>query len=63
MEAFPDLADDELDELRTLFWRKAFTARQARLIDAQLAAGRSAEAVEAMRLGDLPHDDGRRALP
>jgi len=61
VEAFPDLADDELGELRTLFWRKAFTARQARLIDAQLAGGRSAEAVAAMRLGDLPHDeDGER---
>jgi len=57
VEAFPDLANDELDELRMLFWRKAFTARQARLIDAQLAAGRSPEELEAMRLGELPHDD------
>jgi metal-sulfur cluster biosynthetic enzyme len=61
VEAFPDHADDELDELRTLFWRKAFTARQARLIDAQLAAGASAEELEAMRLHELPRDaDGER---
>jgi metal-sulfur cluster biosynthetic enzyme len=61
VEAFPDHADDELDELRTLFWRKAFTARQARLLDALLKAGRSAEDVEAMRLRELPHDaDGER---
>jgi metal-sulfur cluster biosynthetic enzyme len=57
VEAFPDHANDELDELRALFWRKAFTARQARLIDAQLAAGRSPEELEAMRLRELPHDD------
>jgi metal-sulfur cluster biosynthetic enzyme len=61
VEAFPDQADDELDELRRLFWRKAFTARQARLLDALLAAGRSAEELEAMRLRELPHDaDGAR---
>jgi metal-sulfur cluster biosynthetic enzyme len=61
VEAFPAHADDELDELRTLFWRKAFTARQARLIDARLAAGTSPEALEAMRLRDLPRDaDGDR---
>jgi hypothetical protein len=61
VEAFPDHADDELDELRTLFWRKAFTARQARLIDARQAAGATPEALEAMRLRDLPHDaDGER---
>ena len=61
VEAFPDHADDELNELRTLFWRKAFTARQARLLDALLKAGRSAQDVEAMRLRELPHDaDGER---
>ncbi|HWT25886.1 MAG TPA: iron-sulfur cluster assembly protein [Solirubrobacteraceae bacterium] len=60
-EAFPDHADGELDELRTLFRRKAFTARQARLCDALLAAGRTPEDLEAMRVGDLPHDaDGER---
>jgi metal-sulfur cluster biosynthetic enzyme len=61
VEAFPDHADDELDELRTLFWRKAFTARQARVCDALLAAGRTPEDLEAMRLADLPLDaDGER---
>jgi metal-sulfur cluster biosynthetic enzyme len=61
VEAFPDHAEDELDELRVLFWRKAFTARQARLVDALLAAGRTPEDVEALRLRELPHDaDGER---
>jgi metal-sulfur cluster biosynthetic enzyme len=61
VEAFPDHADDELDDLRTLFRRKALTARQARVLDALIAAGASGEELEALRLRDLPHEaDGER---
>jgi metal-sulfur cluster biosynthetic enzyme len=44
---------DELGELRDLFTRKAFTARQSRLCDALLRAGRTVEELAAVRLGAL----------
>jgi metal-sulfur cluster biosynthetic enzyme len=51
--AFPGQVGGELTELRDLFARKAFVARQARLCDALLRSGRTAEAVAALRLRDL----------
>jgi metal-sulfur cluster biosynthetic enzyme len=55
VDAFPDHASDELDELRVLFRRKALMARQGRLCEG-LAAG----AIAAMRLGDLEGADADR---
>jgi metal-sulfur cluster biosynthetic enzyme len=53
-ESFEGLADDELDELRALFRRKALVARQQRLVKALLEAGTTTEEVGRLRLGDLP---------
>jgi metal-sulfur cluster biosynthetic enzyme len=55
VDAFPDHASDELDELRILFQRKALMARQGRLSEG-LAAG----AIAAMRLGELQGVDADR---
>lgn len=52
-DAFPGLANDELSELRHTFRRKAFQARQHRLIAALRRAGMSRAALCALRLGDL----------
>jgi metal-sulfur cluster biosynthetic enzyme len=51
--AFPGESVGELGELRDLFTRKAFTARQSRLCDALLRAGRTVEELAAARLGAL----------
>jgi metal-sulfur cluster biosynthetic enzyme len=53
-ESFEGLADDELDELRTLFRRKALVVRQQRLVKALLDAGATTEELGRLRLGDLP---------
>jgi metal-sulfur cluster biosynthetic enzyme len=53
-EAFPGQAVGGLDELRVLFQRKALTAREGRLGEALLAAGRTEAQLAAMRLADLP---------
>jgi metal-sulfur cluster biosynthetic enzyme len=55
VDAFPDHASDELDELRILFQRKALMARQGRLCD-----GLSAGAIATMRLGELEGADADR---
>ena len=52
-ESFEGLADDELDELRTLFRRKALVARQQRLVKALLEGGTTGEQLGRLRLGDL----------
>ncbi len=52
-ESFEGLADDELDELRTLFRRKALVARQQRLMRAVLDRGTTVEELGRLRLGDL----------
>ena len=52
-------AGGELDELRLVFRRKAFLARQERLARSLLEAGATAERLAAMRLGEL--DDGEEA--
>jgi metal-sulfur cluster biosynthetic enzyme len=52
-ESFEGLADDELDELRALFRRKALVARQQRLVKALVDAGTTTEELGHLRLGDL----------
>lgn len=52
-EAFPDLATDDLAELRAVFRRKAFVARQERLLRWLLTRGWSLDRAVALRLGDL----------
>jgi metal-sulfur cluster biosynthetic enzyme len=51
--AFPDETSDELEELRSLFQRKALTARQGGLGDALLEAGATAAQVAATTLADV----------
>jgi metal-sulfur cluster biosynthetic enzyme len=53
-QSFEGLADDELDELRTLFRRKALVARQHRLLRSLLEQGTTTEELGRLRLGDLP---------
>jgi metal-sulfur cluster biosynthetic enzyme len=53
-EAFPGEATAELDDLRTLFQRKALTAREGRLGEALLASGRTPGDLAGMRLSELP---------
>jgi metal-sulfur cluster biosynthetic enzyme len=62
-EAFAGETLGELTELRDLFTRKSFVARQARLCEALLRAGRTPDAVAALRLSDLePGPDLARCL-
>jgi metal-sulfur cluster biosynthetic enzyme len=56
-ETFPGLATDGVDELRDIFSRKAFIARQERLCRGLLQEGRSADDLADMRLRDLPPSD------
>ena len=53
-ETFPGEAEGGLDELRRLFQRKAFLARQAGLCSELLAQGRAPESLADMRLLDIP---------
>ena len=55
-DAFPGETEGELDALRELFHRKALVARQARLCEALLTAGATAEEVTARRVADLPDE-------
>jgi metal-sulfur cluster biosynthetic enzyme len=52
--AFPGQAAAELDELRVLFQRKALTAREGRLCEALMAAGRTEADLASMHLAELP---------
>jgi metal-sulfur cluster biosynthetic enzyme len=52
--AFPGETAGDLDALRELFQRKALLARQARVCQAMLDGGASAETVVARRVADLP---------
>lgn len=54
--AFPGQSVGELPQLRDLFMRKAFVARQSRLCDALLRAGRTLEELVDLRLGSLNGD-------
>jgi len=61
--AFPGESVGELGELRDLFTRKAFTARQSRLCDALLRAGRDRGGAGRRRLGTLDgHPDVTRCI-
>jgi metal-sulfur cluster biosynthetic enzyme len=63
--AFPgESHDDELQNLRELFLRKALVGRQSRLCERLLAEGATAEEVAARRIKDLPTDalDTRRCI-
>jgi metal-sulfur cluster biosynthetic enzyme len=51
---FPGQAVGGLEELRSIFDRKAFVVRQGRLCEALIAQGRRAEDLPRMRLGELP---------
>lgn len=51
--AFPGHANGELTELRDVFLRKAFVARQGRLCDALMRAGRTPNGIVALRISDL----------
>jgi metal-sulfur cluster biosynthetic enzyme len=53
-QAFPDETEGDLAALRTLFQRKAFTARQGRVCEHLLAAGRHLHELASMRLADVP---------
>jgi metal-sulfur cluster biosynthetic enzyme len=52
--SFEGLADDELDDLRAVFRRKALVSRQQRLLKALQDAGATTEELGRLRLGDLP---------
>jgi metal-sulfur cluster biosynthetic enzyme len=53
-QTFSGLATGELTDLRDIFTRKAFIARQGRLCSALLERGRTLHELTAMRLEDLP---------
>lgn len=58
-EAFPGLSDGGgLEPLRRLFWEKAFTMREERLLRGLLALGHSPEALAAMRLAEVTTQGG-----
>lgn len=59
-ETFEGLADGELDEIRDIFRRKAFIARQDRLARALMAEGFEVEALTDMRVGQLPDTEATR---
>lgn len=52
--AFPDQAQGELDELRALFVRKAFVARQSRVCDVLVRGGMDHARAAALRMRELP---------
>jgi metal-sulfur cluster biosynthetic enzyme len=62
--AFPgETDDDDLDELRQSFRRKALLARQGRLCETLLADGATPQEVAALSVAELPdHPDRRRCL-
>jgi metal-sulfur cluster biosynthetic enzyme len=61
--AFPDETEGGLASLRTLFQRKALTARQGRLCEQLLAAGHELGAIASMKLAELPRSpDGDRCV-
>jgi metal-sulfur cluster biosynthetic enzyme len=61
--AFPDETEGGLASLRTLFQRKALTARQGRLCEQLLAAGHELGAIASMQLAELPRSpDGDRCV-
>ena len=58
--AFPEeTASPDLEELRTIFRRKSFVARQEKLCRALLAQGSSPERLAETRLGEVPSSELR----
>jgi metal-sulfur cluster biosynthetic enzyme len=57
--AFPDETEGGLASLRTLFQRKALSARQGRVCERLLAAGHGLRQLASMRLAELAHDGDR----
>jgi metal-sulfur cluster biosynthetic enzyme len=57
--AFPDETEGGLASLRTLFQRKALTARQGRVCEGLLDAGHELHELASMRLADVPHGPDR----
>jgi metal-sulfur cluster biosynthetic enzyme len=53
-DAFPGETDGSLQEVRAIFVRKAFVARQGRICDQLVRGGASHAALAAMRVRDLP---------
>jgi metal-sulfur cluster biosynthetic enzyme len=60
-DAFPAEATGELDELRTVFARKALLVRESRVAEALTRDGSPPEALAAMRVADLPDAAETRA--
>jgi metal-sulfur cluster biosynthetic enzyme len=60
--AFDGLAEDELDELRRTFLRKAALAAQDRVVRQVLARGTRASELAALTLGDVPSSIERDRL-
>jgi metal-sulfur cluster biosynthetic enzyme len=62
--AFPgETGDDDLEALRELFTRKALIARQAKVCEAMLAGGATAEQVVSATVAQLPRSpEARRSL-
>jgi metal-sulfur cluster biosynthetic enzyme len=61
-QSFDGLADGELDQLRTDFVRKAVLAGTDRVCRPLLAAGRTAEDLAVLTLGDVPPSADRERL-
>jgi metal-sulfur cluster biosynthetic enzyme len=61
-EAFPGEAAGSLEALRLTFLRKGFFSRQEQLLRELRATGCSAEAICALRLGEVSVEDGRIAM-
>ncbi|MDX1889329.1 metal-sulfur cluster assembly factor [Mycolicibacterium sp. 050158] len=59
---FAHEAEENLDELRTTFQRKAHTAAMERCLTGLLRAGHPAESLASVTLAELPDDDAARAL-
>ncbi len=61
-EAYPEEAQEELDELRRVFWRKAFLRRQAEAIENLLDCGIGLEAIGKLKVREAEGEKLRRYL-
>jgi metal-sulfur cluster biosynthetic enzyme len=62
VEAFPDEADGDLEELRRTFLRKGFLVRQDSLLRQLQKAGVDEETILALRISDLMFDETTQRL-
>ena len=58
-DSFEETEGEDLDELRTIFRRKAFVSRQERLCRALLADGYPPEELASMRLDEIPASEAK----